>query len=274
MIDAHQHFWKYDPVNYSWIDENMQAIRQDFLPENLGKLLHYHGFKGSVLIQVNQDEAENEWFLKLAEENAFIKGIVGWVNLKAANLDERLNYYHQKPAIKGFRHIVQAEPDDFLLNTEFVQGVEKLKNFDFTYDILIFERQLKSALHFIRKLPENKLIIDHIAKPDIKNKSLSRWSNYMKEIARQENVLVKISGMVTETSYHNWQKEDFFIYLDHVLNCFGTKRILYGSDWPVCLVSATYEEQLDIIESYFDQLSQTEKADIFGENAKRFYNLY
>lgn len=273
MIDAHHHFWNYDPVNYSWIDESMTKIRRSFLPEEFGSLLHYFGIEGSVLVQVNQTEDENELFLRYAGENEFIKGVIGWVDLRANNLTERLEYYSGKSKLKGFRHIVQGESDDFLMQQDFIYGVRKLKDFDFTYDILIYERQLKAALHLVRELPDNKLIIDHIAKPDIKNKSLNRWSNYMREIARHENVFVKVSGMVTEADFSHWKKEDFFIYLDHVLEFFGTDRLVYGSDWPVCLVAADYAEQLDILQTYFSKLSENEQKKIFGENAKVFYGL-
>lgn len=273
MIDSHHHFWIYDPVSYSWIDESMAVIRKDFTPSDFGPLLHYFGFKGSVLVQVNQTEEENELFLNYAGTNDFIKGVVGWIDLRAENLNERLLPYQNKTKLKGFRHIVQGEPDDFLLQPDFIAGVKKLKDFNYTYDILIYERQLKSALHFVRQLSDNKLVIDHIAKPDIRNKSLNRWSNYMREIASQENVYVKVSGMVTEADFKHWKKEDFFIYLDHVLEYFGPDRIMYGSDWPVCLVAADYAEQWDIVQTYFSRLSRNEQQKIFGENAIRFYSL-
>lgn len=272
-IDAHQHFWNYNAEDYSWIDDSMSKIRRSFLPEDLEPILRQNGFDGSVLIQVNQNEEENEEFIQYAEQNDFIKAVVSWVDFKSSKLEDRLHYYSTKPKLKGFRHIVQGEPDDFLLDETFTKGVAKLAPLNFTYDILIFERQLKAALKFIRKLPDNKLIIDHIAKPEIKHQSVNKWSNYMNAISEHENVYVKISGMVTEADTQNWKKEDFSIYLDNVLSSFGTKRIVYGSDWPVCLVAATYQEQLDIVQNYFSKLSKTEQADIFGLNAQRFYNI-
>ncbi|WP_341227210.1 amidohydrolase family protein [uncultured Arcticibacterium sp.] len=272
-IDAHQHFWNYNDKDYAWIDDSMSKIRQSFLPADLEPILKQNGFDGSVLIQVNQNEEENIEFLQYADENDFIKAVVSWVDLKSPDLKNRLHYYSTSPKLKGFRHIVQGEPDDFLLDETFTKGVAKLAPLDFTYDILIFERQLNAALKFIRKLPDNKLIIDHIAKPDIKNQSINKWSNYMNAISEHENVYVKVSGMVTEADPQNWKKEDFSIYLDNVLSSFGTKRIVYGSDWPVCLVAGEYEEQLDIVQSYFSKLSQNEQDDIFGLNAQRFYNI-
>jgi L-fuconolactonase len=273
MIDAHHHFWKYNPINYSWIDDSMKVIQRDFMPEDLEPVLIKNGFYGSVLIQVNQMEAENEAFLKLADKNDFIKGVVGWVDFKSDSLDTWLMHYSKHSKMKGFRHIVQGESDDFLIDINFISGVAKLTKYNYTYDILIYERQLKAALHFIRQLPNNKLIIDHIAKPNIKNKSFNTWSNYMKAISEHENVYIKASGMVTEADTANWKKEDFTIYLDHILNSFGTNRIVYGSDWPVCLVAATYQEQLEIVQNYFGQLTKTEQNDIFKKNAIRFYNL-
>jgi len=272
-IDAHQHFWNYDPINFSWINDEMAAIRKNFLPEDLKPILEKNGFDGSILIQVNQDKTENDIFLKFAEENEFIKGMVGWIDLKASNVETRLTHYAQYPKMKGFRHIAQSEPDDFLMDQSFIDAVAKFPNHNFTYDILIVERQLKAALHFVRQLPNNKLIIDHIAKPNIKEKSVTRWSNYMQAISKHENVYVKVSGMVSEADVKNWRKEDFAIYLDHILDFFGPERTVYGSDWPVCLVAGTYEDQLGIIQDYFSRLSKTEQAQIFGLNAAKFYGV-
>ncbi|MFT4734538.1 MAG: L-fuconolactonase [Algoriphagus sp.] len=272
-IDSHQHFWNYDPINFSWINDEMAIIRKDFLPEDLKPILERNGMDGSILVQVNQNEDENEILLKFAEENEFIKGMVGWIDLKAINVEEKLAHYAQYPVIKGFRHIVQSESEGFLMDQGIINAVAKFTNHNYTYDILVLEQQLKSVLHFVRQLPNNKLIIDHIAKPNIKEKSVTRWSNYMQAISKHENVYVKVSGMVTEADTKNWKKEDFAIYLDQILNFFGTERIVYGSDWPVCLVAGTYEDQLSIIQDYFSRLSKTEQAQIFGLNATKFYGV-
>lgn len=272
-IDAHQHFWHYNVADYAWIDDSMKTIQRDFLPADLEPILQKNGFDGCVLVQVNQTEQENNDFLKFASLYDFIKGVVGWIDLRADNLEERLSYFKQFAKLKGFRHIVQGEPVGFMQEENFISGVKKLIAFDYTYDILIYPKQLKDALHLVRECPDNKFVIDHIAKPDIKNKEISKWSNYMKEIAQHEHVFCKISGMVTEADWYKWKKEDFYIYLDLVLEFFGTDRIMYGSDWPVCLVAGAYEEQLSIVQSYFDKLSKTEKDKLFGENATRFYGL-
>lgn len=272
-IDAHQHFWYYNATDYAWIDDSMKVIQRDFLPADLEPILQKNGFDGCVLVQVNQTEQENYDFLKFAELYDFIKGVVGWVDFRAENLWERLSYFKQFDKLKGFRHIVQGEPMGFMQQESFIRGVKKLVDFGYTYDILIYPKQLKDALHLVRECPENKFVIDHIAKPDIKNKEISKWSNYMKEIAQHEHVFCKISGMVTEADWQKWKKGDFYIYLDMVLEFFGTDRIMYGSDWPVCLVAGAYEEQLSIVQSYFDKLSKSEKDKLFGENATRFYGL-
>lgn len=272
-IDSHQHFWYYNAADYAWIDEPMKAIQRDFLPADLEPILQKNSFDGCVLVQVNQNEQENHDFLKFANLYDFIKGVVGWVDLQAENLEERLSYFKQFEKLKGFRHIVQGEPVGFMQQDSFVNGIKKLADFDYTYDILIYPKQLKDALHLVRNCPKNKFVIDHIAKPDIKNQEVNRWSNYMKEIAQHSNVYCKVSGMVTEADWLKWKKEDFYIYLDWVLEFFGTDRIMYGSDWPVCLVAGAYEEQLSIVQSYFDKLTKTEKDKLFGENATRFYSL-
>jgi L-fuconolactonase len=272
-IDAHQHFWYYNEAVYAWIDESMQAIRRDFLPADLEPILKKNGFDGCVLVQVNQSEQENHDFLKFTSLYDFIKGVVGWIDLRAENLEEKLTYFSQFDKLKGFRHIVQGEPVGFMQQESFIRGIKKLGEFGYTYDILIYPKQLKDALHLVRECPANKFVIDHIAKPDIKHQEISKWSNYMKEIARYEHVFCKVSGMVTEADWYKWKKEDFYIYLDCILEFFGVDRIMYGSDWPVCLVAGAYEEQLSIVQSYFEKLSTTEKNKLFGDNATRFYGL-
>jgi L-fuconolactonase len=272
-IDAHQHFWHYDKQNYAWIDDKMQVIQKDFLPENLEPILQKNGFDACVLVQVNQSEEENHYCLKFAELYDFIKGIVGWIDLKAKNLEERLTFFKNFEKLKGFRHIVQGEPVGFMQEESFKNGLQLLAKFNFTYDFLIYPKHLKDTLAVVRECKDNKFVIDHLAKPEIKDKKISQWANYIRQIAQYENVFCKISGMVTEAHWQNWEKEDFYIYLDYILEFFGVQRIMYGSDWPVCLVAATYEQQLEIVESYFAQLSAHEKSLIFGKNALDFYHL-
>lgn len=272
-IDAHQHFWTYDPETFAWISNDMAAIRRSFQPRDLKPILDYHGFDGCVFVQVNQTEAETLDFHEVALQNDFIKGVVGWTDLFSDKLGENLENYARLPKVKGFRHIVQGEPVGFMKNPYFVEGIRKLAKYDFTYDILVYPRQLKDAVFIVRECPDTRFVLDHMAKPLIKEGKVTQWANYIKELAAHPNVVCKVSGLVTEADYHHWKKEDFYIYLDMVLNAFGSHRLLYGSDWPVCLVAATYEEQMDILESYFSELSENEKAGIFGENAARVYRL-
>lgn len=272
-IDAHQHFWMYDSKNYAWIDQSMSKIQRDFLPNDLKPILEKNQIDGCVLVQVNQTGEETIYFNDLAEQHEFIKGVVGWTDLLSSNLNSSLENYSKLPKIKGFRHIVQAEPVGFMQNPSFISGVQLLAKYNFTYDILIYPTQLKDAKHLVKNCPDNKFVIDHLAKPYIKEQKISQWGNYMQKLGEMPNVYCKISGMVTEADWQTWKKEDFYIYLDVALNSFGIDRLIYGSDWPVCLVAAEYEEQLDIVKSYFEKLSLTEQDKIFGGNAARFYGL-
>jgi L-fuconolactonase len=272
-IDAHQHFWKYDPVNYAWIDESMYKIQVDFMPQHLKPVLEENGIDGCVLVQVNQTEEENHFFHDLALENPFIKGTVGWIDLKSPDLDGRLEYFKTFEKLKGFRHIVQGEPVGFMQAPDFVAGIKKLAAFDYSYDILIFPTQMKDAVHLVRECTDNRFVIDHIAKPYIKDGKITQWANYMKKLSEFPNVYCKLSGMVTEANWYTWKEEDFYIYLDTVFECFGVERLMYGSDWPVCLVAAEYQEQLSVVSSYFEKLSSSEKSAVFGDNAIAFYRL-
>jgi L-fuconolactonase len=272
-IDAHQHFWKYDPLNHAWINNEMSAIQKDFFPEDLAPLLRQHDIEGCVTVQVEQTEEENHFLLSLASQNAFIKGVVGWIDLKAPNLEERLQYFKQFPKLKGFRHIVQGEPKGFLTNRKFIEGVKKLAHYDFTYDLLVYHYQLGEAIEFAEQLPDVKIVVDHIAKPPIKSGESAVWGSDIMELAAFENIVCKISGMVTEAAWKTWRHEDFNPYLDKVFENFGAERIMYGSDWPVCLVAATYQQQFTIVQQYISRLSFSEKQMVMGENAETFYNL-
>lgn len=273
MIDSHQHFWKFDPVRDAWINDQMKIIQRDFFPIDLAPIISKNGIEGTVAVQADQSEDETNFLLSLANENDFIKGVVGWVDLKSENLPERLQHYSQFKKLKGFRHIVQAEEDGFLDQTSFRKGIKLLRDFNFTYDVLIYSRQLPEAIRFVKNFPDQKFVIDHIAKPVISKNEWKPWAKGMTEIAQFENVYCKVSGMVTEANWLSWTEETFKPYLDFVFEKFGTKRIMYGSDWPVCLVAASYEQQLSIVQNFISKLSPSEKNDVMGENAIRFYNL-
>jgi len=272
-IDAHQHFWKFDSVRDNWITDDMSVIQKDFLPVDLHPLLQKNKFDGCVVVQSDQSEGENIFQLINAEENDFIKGIVGWVDLQSELVEERLEHYQSFKKIKGFRHVLQGESDRALmLRPSFKRGISLLNKYDFTFDILIFPDQLPYSSELVKAFPDQPFVIDHIAKPDIKNKNISEWESDMEIIAQYENVYCKISGMITEADKSR-SKEDFTPYMDVVIKSFGTKRIMFGSDWPVCLLAASYDEVVNITQEYFSSFSQNEQQLFFGENASTFYKL-
>jgi L-fuconolactonase len=273
-IDSHQHFWQYDITRHQWITPQMRAIRHNFLPHDLINILKINGIEGTVAVQVDQTEQETNYLIELANDFSFIKGVVGWVDLQAEDIEARLEYYSNFPKLKGFRHIVQSETDsDFLLRPNFLNGISKLQQYNFTYDLLIVEKQLPAANAFVKKFPNQKFIIDHIAKPKINIGQLEPWANQIREIALNENVSCKLSGLVTENDWNLWNESDFRPYLDVVFEAFGVDRLVFGSDWPVCMLAASYGQVMEIIQNYFQQLSDAEKAQIWGKNAINFYGL-
>ena len=273
IIDAHQHLWKYNPVRDSWITDSMKVIRKDFLPKDLKPILDANGVAGCIAVQADQSEEETEFLLKCAQENPFLKGVVGWVDLRAGNVEERLANYSYNKYFKGVRHIVQAEKDDFLLNKDFQNGVGKLSQYGLSYDLLIYPRQFPATLKMVQKFPNQIFVLDHIAKPNISEKLDAEWVKNIHLLSKHENVFCKISGMVTETKNFEWVKSDFTPYLASVVSAFGTDRLLYGSDWPVCLLAADYKEVLGIVADYFQNFSALEKSKIFALNAIKAYNL-
>ena len=273
MIDAHVHFWKYNAIKDAWITDEMALLQRDFFPQDLKPVLQENGVTGIVAVQADQSQKETEFLSQLANKNPFIKGIVGWVDLQNKNLEDKLLYWSEYPVIKGFRHIVQAESDGFLRKEAFVNGIKLLKSFDFTYDILIYPNQLKEAIQFVNKYPNQKFILDHCAKPCIRDQKINEWKIEIKDIAQNENVYSKVSGLVTEAKWNEWKTEDLHSYLDVVFQSFGTDKILFGSDWPVMLLSSTYTKWKKLIEGYMLQFSDEEKQKVFDTNAIKFYKL-
>lgn len=269
-IDSHQHFWEYDPQRDAWITDEMEVIRHDFLPKDLKPLLDANGIDGCVAVQADQSEKETDFLLKLAAENSFIKAVVGWIDLCAPNIEDRLAHYAQFPVLKGFRHILQAETAEFILKPEFRRGLKALKNHHFTYDVLVYPQHLPN---FLKIMDDQAFVIDHLAKPDIKNGVFEPWFKDLKALAAFENVYCKLSGMVTEADLKNWKKEDIFPFMDKVLELFGPKRLMFGSDWPVCKLAAEYAVVCDIVTEYLDTLSFSEQELIWGKNAALFYKL-
>lgn len=273
-IDAHQHFWIFDPVRDSWINDEMLVIKRDFLPADLLSVLQQNGIDGCVAVQADQSEQETQFLLEMAASNPFVKGVVGWVDLKADNLDERLEYFKQFDQLKGFRHILQAEPDkQYMLQPRFQKGIASLQKYGYTYDILIYPEHLPYAALLAGAFPDQKFVLDHLAKPPIKDQHLNDWQKDILALAKHPNVHCKVSGMLTEADWKSWKPEDFTLYLDIVFNAFGINRVMFGSDWPVCLLAGGYEGTMQVINNYCSELSATEQELFWGENATRFYNL-
>ena len=275
-IDAHQHFWHYDVRQYSWINDEMAVLRNDFLPDHLKRFLDAGGLDGSVAVQARQSLDETRWLLSLADQHPHIKGVVGWVDLRSDNLDDQLGEFADHPKFVGVRHVVQDEPDNrFLLRADFMRGVEKLINYDLAYDILIFPKQLPAAFDFVKNFPKHRFVLDHIAKPFIKDGVMSPWDEQMHQLASFPNVFCKVSGMVTEADWQNCQISDFEPYLDVVFNAFGVDRLMFGSDWPVCTIAAAYDKVMEIVDFYLNRcnFSSEKKAAFWGGNAAKFYQL-
>ncbi len=274
MIDTHQHFWHYNPEEYGWISEDMKALKRDFLPEDLKPLLDKMHFEGTVAVQARQTLEETEWLLQLAGQYEWIKGVVGWVDLCSDEVEAQLQRFNQHPKLVGIRHVLHDEPDgQFMLRDDFLAGVEKLKGFDLTYDILIFEKHLPTTIEFVKKFPTHRFVLEHIAKPKIQDNVLSPWDQNIQKLSQFDNVYCKLSGMVTEADWNRWTPNQFTQYMDVVLESFGIDRILLGSDWPVCTLAGTYEQVISIPMRYMRFFTDSEKAKFENENAKRVYQL-
>jgi L-fucono-1,5-lactonase len=274
-IDAHQHFWNFDPVRDRWITEEMSVLKRNFLPEDLGPELRANHIDGAVAVQADPSEAETHFLLDLVEKHPFILGVVGWVDLSAPDIAARLADYRSSPRLRGFRHIVQSEPDDrFVLRPDFCRGIGALEQFDFTYDILIYPRQLPAAIELAAKFPKQKFVLDHLAKPEIRSRKLEPWSAQLRELARSPNVFCKLSGLVTEADWHSWRLSDIAPFLDVAFEAFGPGRLMFGSDWPVCLVAGSYSNAFHLLEAYVTDHAPSQMDAIFGMNAWTFYGLH
>lgn len=273
-IDSHQHFWNYDPRRGAWITEEMSVLKRDFLPEDLIPHLRANHIDASIAVQTDQSEAETMFLLDLAARFDEIKGVVGWVDLLAANLPERLEHFSRFEKLCGFRHIVQSESDDrFMVRADFLAGIRQLQQFGFTYDILIYPHQLPAAIELVGKLPEQPFVLDHIAKPAIRSGGTSPWAQQIKLLATSPNVYCKLSGLITEADWRTWRQTDFTPYLDVAFDAFGADRLMYGSDWPVCLLAGTYHDVRNLLTSYLVGLPEEQQNKILGGNAVKFYGL-
>lgn len=272
-IDSHQHFWSYDEQQYSWIPKGT-PLHRDWLPKDLKPLLAKAGLDGCVAVQARQTIGESNWLLTLADHAPMIKGVVGWVDLQSEKVEEQLAELADRPKFVGVRHVVQDEPDvDFMLRPNFLRGLGKLIQFNLSYDILIYPKQMPAAITLVRKFPEQPFVLDHIAKPLIKDGLLSPWREQIRELARSLNVWCKVSGMITEANHTTWKSADFKPYLDVVFEAFGEDRLMYGSDWPVCLLAGSHERMFELVDTYTRQLTPSARSKFFGDNAAQFYRI-
>jgi L-fuconolactonase len=273
-IDSHHHLWKYSPADYPWISEDMKSIRQDFLIPELKQAMQIAKIDGVVTVQARQSLLETDWLLDLASQNDCIRAVVGWVPLTDPAVGSHLEKYWHYPKLKAVRHVLQDEPDDlFILREDFNRGVSQLEDVGFSYDILIFERHLPQTIEFVDRHPTQVFILDHIAKPKIKSQALSPWRERMRELAQRENVYCKLSGIVTEADWNTWTENDLRPFIDAVLECFGPKRLMFGSDWPVSLLACTYEKWIEVVQRSTASLSSSERDRLLGGTAKEAYRL-
>jgi L-fuconolactonase len=273
-IDSHHHFWKYVPAEYGWINDSMSVLRADFLPPDLETEIKHVAIDGVVSVQARQTLQETDWLLDLADDHDFIKGVVGWVPLAAPDLRGHLEKLAQRSKLKGVRHVVQDEPDDkFILRDDFNTGIRALAEFDLVYDILIYERHLPAAIEFVDRHPQQRFVLDHLAKPRVKDNQVEPWRENLRRLAEREHVFCKLSGLATEADWSRWTEEHLSIYLDTVLDAFGPQRVMFGSDWPVCLLATTYARWHDVVNQFCPRLSASERDRIFGGTAIKAYEL-
>jgi len=271
QLDSHQHFWKYDAAQYPWIPPG-SPLHRDWLPADLAPLLAAAGLDGCIAVQARQTIEESRWLLELAAASPIIQGVVGWVDLRNERVGEQLAELSANPKFRGVRHVVQDEPDaNFMLGAAFQHGISLLRDFGLTYDLLIFPHQLPAAIELVQQFPEQPFVLDHIAKPPILSGELSPWRELLGELAAAPNVLCKVSGLITEADHANWSREQIAPYLSIVAEAFGEDRLMYGSDWPVCLLAGNYDRVFMLADETFAPWDEAARRKVFGENARRFY---
>ncbi|MFL2938279.1 MAG: amidohydrolase family protein [Opitutales bacterium] len=273
-IDSHHHFWKYDPVTYSWMNEKMGVLKKDYQPEDLKAEINSSNIDGVISVQADQSMRETDDLLKHANEHSFIQGVVGWFPLAEPELEGLLERYASNPWLKGVRHVVQDEPDDrFILGDAFNAGIRRLKPHNLVYDILIYERQLGASIEFVDRHPGQVFVLDHVAKPRIGDQVIEPWKTQMFDMAKRENVYCKLSGMATEADWQSWTKEDLWPYIEIALEAFGPARMMLGSDWPVARLAVEYGDWMNLCRESISSLSETERALVEGGVAAQAYDL-
>jgi L-fuconolactonase len=274
VLDTHHHFWKYNPLEFDWITDEMASIRRDFLPADLKETLASTNVEGVISVQARQTLEETRWLLELAENEDFIRGVTGWVPLMSKCLKNVLDELSENKKLKGVRHVVQGEPDPaFILRDDFNRGIDALKEYQLLYEILIYENQLPATIQFVDKHSNQLFVLDHIAKPGIKFNRIDDWAKNLHELAKRENIYCKISGMVTEADLKNWTPEQLEPYFNVVFKAFGPSRLMFGSDWPVCLSTTTYNAWLALVKSELKRFSEQEQKAVLYDNAIKVYSL-
>jgi L-fuconolactonase len=273
-IDAHQHFWRYDPSEYGWIDDSMAVLKRDFLPADAAREMAPAGFDACVAVQARQTLEETRWLLALADDHPFIAGVVGWVDLQADRAHAQLEQLSSNPRLVGVRHIVQSEPDDrFLLRPAFCRGIGLLDAFGLAYDILVYPRHLPVAADFVARFDRQRFVLDHLGKPDVRRGAIAQWERDLRRLAEFPNVFCKLSGLVTEADWSHWSPAQLGPYLDVAFDCFGPQRLVIGSDWPVCTVAADYAQTMRVVLEYVSSRSPEDRDAVLGGNAVRFWKL-
>jgi L-fuconolactonase len=274
MLDSHHHFWRYDPAEYGWIDDSMAALRRNFLPADLKPEIDAVGIEGVVSVQARQSLQETRWLLELADQHDFIRGVVGWVPLVSPTVASDLEPLAANPKLRAVRHVLQDESDpDYMLRSDFNEGMWALERFGLAYDVLIYERQLPQAIRFVDRHSRQVFVLDHIAKPRVRDNLLSPWQENIRELAHRENVYCKLSGVATEADWQSWTAGQLRPYLETAIEAFGPRRIMFGSDWPVCLLACKYSTWHRLIRDFTSLLSSAEQQRIFGETAIEAYKL-
>ncbi|HLQ36369.1 MAG TPA: amidohydrolase family protein [Planctomycetota bacterium] len=273
-VDSHQHFWHYTPAEYGWIDAEMATLRRDFLPHDLLPLLQKSGIDGCIAVQARQHLDETRFLLGLADQAPWIRGVVGWIDLQAAGVATSLQEFARHPAFVGVRHVVQAEQDpDFLRRPDFLRGITALAAHDLVYELLVYPHQLPAVLEFVARFPHQRFVLDHLGKPCVKRGELQPWAEHVRAMARFPQVHCKLSGLVTEADWRTWTVAQLQPYVDVALEAFGPQHLMFGSDWPVCLLASSYDRWLEVLSKLLDGLATPDRQRVFGDNAQQVYRL-
>lgn len=273
VLDSHVHFWKYNKTEYTWIDKNMKLLQKDYLPQELELTLKRNNVDGCICVQALASQLETRFLAELSNSHPFIKGVIGWTDLRSPRVQENLEELKEYSSIVGIRHIVQTEPDDFMYNDDFRRGISLLADRGFAFDILVFPRQLSAAVDLVKMFPGQQFILDHCGKPNIREKEMDKWRTEITDLAMYPNVSCKLSGLFTEAKWKEWSSAEFYPYLDIVFQAFGTDRLLFGSDWPVMLLSGIYVQWKSLLEKYMENHLPEERDAVFGLNARKIYGI-